>query len=267
MLKNTLRGYARAWNPGTRHPRIVFLHLPRTGGTALAKDILFLNFPRSRWCHVNYSRDLTPLGGADDPLQWAESKRGRVLVMAGHMPFGIAERFPGPSEYVTLLRDPISRTVSDYHYCRENPSNPAYPVARKLSLIEFVERGYGLTHDCYTRWLSNATYGSEFANDGEMLRAAQTNLASFAVVGITERFDESVRRICERYRLHRRPLSAVNRNEATPSGAEITAEERCVIVRYNALDQVLYEDCRKRFGVGGPQARDQTDTLDLSAHT
>lgn len=228
-------------------PRIVFFHLPRTGGTALVKDILFPNFPRSRWCHVNYSPDLKPLNGAHDPLAWTESKRGRVLLLAGHMPFGLDRQFPGPSEYVTLLRHPITRTVSDYYFCRRNPSNPAHAAARRLSLIEFVEGGYGMSHNCYVRWLSKAAYGTEFRTDDEMLKSAQTNLAEFSLVGLTELFEVSVRRICDRYGLTLYPPSKINRNDATPHGGDISTEERRVLSRYNALDMVIYEDCRKQF--------------------
>ena len=70
---------------------------------------------------------------------------------AGHMPLELTRHFPGPFESATMLRDPVARTVSDYYHCRQNPANPAHEVARNLSLVEFVEQGYGLTHNCYAR--------------------------------------------------------------------------------------------------------------------
>ena len=250
--------------------RIVFLHLPRTGGTALAKDILLPNFPRSRWCHVNYGSDLRAQDGADDPLQWSVAKRRRIRLLAGHMPLELPHHFPGPSESVTMLRDPVARTVSDYHYCRQNPSNPAYEMARNLSLIQFVERGYGLTHNCYARWLSNASYGTRFSGEHEMLQAARTNLATIALAGITEWFEISVRRICERYRLKEAPLSTANRNDATPRGIHISAQERRIIMRHNELDGVLYEEARKQFVIESARTtpnRAGTATLERPAYT
>ncbi len=244
MLKDILSLPSRG---GNRRPRIVFFHLPRTGGTALVKDVLFPNFRQSRWCHVNCGKDLKPVDDSHDPLAWSEAKRGRIRLLAGHMPFGLERHFPGPSEYVTLLRDPISRTVSDYYHCRENSTNSAHAAACSLSLTEFVERGYGLTHNCYTSLLSNAVYGAEFQTGDEMLSAARANLARFALVGITEMFDISIVRICERYHLVRFPLTASNRNDATPEGNDISSEERAVISRYNHYDQLLYEEYRTKF--------------------
>jgi len=268
MLGDILTRIAKPQTNGI--PRLVFLHLPRTGGTALAKDVLFPNFPRSSWCHVNYGRDLEPVDGADDPLRWTESRRGRVRLLAGHMPVDFARHFPGQSEYVTLLRDPIARTISDYYHCRENPTNPAHEAARKHSLIEFVERGRGLTHNCYAHWLSNAVYGTVYETDDEMLEAARKNLRTFTFVGITELFDASVRRICERYDLTPHQLSRRNRNDATPRGSDVSAAARRVIRRYNELDQVLYEEFPMRFRndqAHSQRSRAERDTLDQPAHT
>ena len=268
MLTDLLASLAFSRTKGK--PRLVFLHLPRTGGTALAKDILFPNFPRSYWCHVNYRQDLEPVGGAHDPLRWTESRRGRVRLLAGHMPVDFAQYFPGPSEYVTLLRDPIARTISDYYFCRRNRTNPAHEAARKYSLIEFVERGHGLTHNCYARWLSNAIYGAVYRTDDEMLEAARKNLTTFAFVGITELFDASVRRICEKCGLTQYPLSSRNRNDATPRGKDVSVAARRVIYRHNELDRAIYEEFRKRFcdeEVQRRPARAETDTLERPAHT
>lgn len=270
MLNKILDGIRGTSDLRHGRPRIVFLHLPRTGGTALAKDILFRNFPRSRWCHVNYDHDLRPQAGADDPLRWTAARRSRIQVLAGHMPLGLAEHFPGRSESVTMLRNPIKRTVSDYCYCHRNPANAAHEMARKLSLVEFVERGYGLTHNCYARWLSNAIYGTRFSTEDEMLEAARKNLGTFTLVGITEWFEMSVRRICERYQLTEGPLSAVNRNDETSKEIQISAEERRVIVRCNELDGLIYEEARVRFRNDTARMavdRGGTDTLEQPAYT
>ncbi|HLN00099.1 MAG TPA: hypothetical protein VK335_12495 [Bryobacteraceae bacterium] len=103
-----------------------------------------------------------------------------------------------------------------------------------------------------------------------MLQAAQKNLATFALVGITEWFEISVRRICERYQLTQGPLSAVNRNDATPQGKGISAEERRVIIRHNELDRLIYEEAREQFRNHTFQTtlgRAEPDTLERPVHT
>ncbi|HYM07662.1 MAG TPA: sulfotransferase family 2 domain-containing protein [Terriglobales bacterium] len=231
-------------NPG---PRIVFFHLPRTGGTSLSKDILFPNFPRSRWCNVNFAPEMEPLDGAHRPLMWPAWRRKRIQLLAGHMPFGFALHFPGPSEYITLVRDPIARTISDYYFCRNNPANPAHEAAIRLSLVEFVERGHAFTQNCYARWLSNEPFGAYFRDPDEMLRRALSNLSQFSFIGITEQFEVAVQRLCERYGLVPHAATKVNRNAATPEARAVSAEEHEVLRRANALDLVIYEECLRRF--------------------
>ena len=108
------------------------------------------------------------------------------------MPFGFAQHFPGESEYFTFVRNPISRAVSDYHFCRKNPANPAFPAANRLSLTEFVEANYSYGQNGQVRWLSNAAYGAPFASEEAMLEEAMKNLAQISFVGITEQFDISI---------------------------------------------------------------------------
>jgi hypothetical protein len=247
MLKDMfsrLGTLARKRNPKVR---LTFLHLPRTGGTAITQDILFRNFRHGHWCHVNYGPDMQVLSGAHDPLSWTERKRQRISLLAGHMPFGFAEHFPGPSEYVTLLRDPIARVVSDYFFCRQNPTNPAYPFANKLPLVEFVARGYGSSQNCYAQWLSNAAFGARFGSEEEILDAALKNLSQFSLIGITEQFDLSIEHICKRYDLVTYPVNEVNKNAATPEGRSISDEEIQVVRGHNLLDLAIYDVCVKLF--------------------
>jgi len=242
-------------------PRIVFFHLPRTGGTSLSKDTLFPNFSKSRWCNVNFAPDIEPLHGAHDPLKWPEWRRKRIRLLAGHMPFGFAKHFPGPSEYVTLIRDPIARTISDYYFCRKHPSNPAHEAATTLSLVEFVERGYGFSQNCYARWLSNEPFGAKFRDADEMLQQAMTNLSQFSFIGITEQFDVAVRRLCQKYGLVPHATTSVNRNAATPKTRHVSAEEYGVLRRANALDLVIYKECWRRFGAADSESSTQSEQV------
>ena len=165
------------------------------------------------------------------------------------MPFGFAEHFPGQSEYITMIRDPIARAISDYFFCLMNPSNPAHQAATNLPLHEFVSKGYGSTQNCYARWLSNAAYGAKFSSQDEMLREAMRNLSQFSFIGITEQFDLSVARLCRKYGLVLRAASEINRNAATPEAKSLSEDEQEVLRTSNALDLVIYEECRRRFAV------------------
>src|ERR1700730_13126231 len=247
MLKNIfsrLGILARKQNTKVRLP---FLHLPRTGGTTITWDILFPNFRREHCCIVNYGPDMLALGGAPDPLSWSTRKRESSSLIAGHMPFGFAEHFPGPSEYLTMVRDPIARVVSDYFFCRQNPTNPAYPFAITLPLVEFVAQGYGSSQNCYAQWLSNAAFGAKFRSEDEILEAALKNLSQFSFIGITEQSDLSIEQICKRYNLAVYPVTEVTKNRATPEGRHVSEEEIQVVRGHNLLDLAIYDVCLKLF--------------------
>jgi hypothetical protein len=235
---------ARKRNPKVR---LTFLHLPRTGGTAITRDILFRNFRHGHWCHVNYGADMQVLSGAHDPLSWTERKREKVSLLAGHMPFGFAANFPGISEYVTIVREPIARVVSDYYFCRQNPTNPAHAFATTLPLVEFVARGYGSSQNCYAQWLSNAAFGAKFRDEDKMLDAALKNVSQFSFIGITEQSDLSIERICNRYDLAIYPVTEVNKNASTPEERSISEEEIQAVRGHNLLDIAIYDVCLKLF--------------------
>ena len=232
---------------GERVLRLAFYHLPRTGGLALTRDILRPNFLPWQRCHVNYDYRMTVLNGTHDPRGWPEWRRRLVRLLAGHMPFGFAGVFPGVTEYATMVRDPVTRAVSDYYFCRKDPSNPFHPLVMKQPLAEFVERNAVYAQNCYARWLSNQAFGETYRSKNEMLEAAMENLGRISLIGVTEEYDESVRRLCGRYRLSPRPTTKANRNDSTPAGRQISPAERELISHYNSLDMVIYEECVKRF--------------------
>jgi hypothetical protein len=157
------------------------------------------------------------------------------------MPFGLASRLPGCFDYVTFLRDPVARAVSDYYFCALNQSNPASAAAQRLSLIEYVEENHGLSNNCYVRWLSNSLFGEAFSSDAEMMDVALENLSKFSFVGITEQFDSSLERLCLKYGLVPYGRTELNRNQATPRSKSLSDDELRVIQRHNSLDLALYQ--------------------------
>ena len=217
-------------------------------------DVLFENFSWWRRCHVNYDDKMDVQHRGRDPRSWSAWRRKQVRLVAGHMPFGFAQHFPGASESFTFVRDPISRAVSDYHFCRQNPANPAFPAANKLSLTEFVEANYSFVRNGQARWLSNAAYGARFDTEEAMLEEAMKNLTQISFVGITEQFDVSLKRLCNRYRLRTHFNPGPNKNAFTPRGNRLSEEEVSVLRRHNRLDLVIYEHCLQRFATPGRAA-------------
>jgi hypothetical protein len=125
-------------------PIFVFVHLPRTAGTSM-RAVFRQAFTREE---IFFVEEFLPVeaerfGGPSSMLaNLPRTARDRLRLLAGHQPVALARRiFDRPVHYLTFLRDPIERVVSDYFYCRSEVDNPAHPYAVSLSAGEFAEPG------------------------------------------------------------------------------------------------------------------------------
>src|SRR4051812_12459055 len=102
--------------------RILFVHLGRTGGTTLRKDVLHQCVPREAIFSVDLPEPPSRHGTVEELLAMPRKQQEKLRVVLGHMPFGLRDRLPWPESwhYVTFLRDPIARSVSEYYQIRES---------------------------------------------------------------------------------------------------------------------------------------------------
>jgi hypothetical protein len=230
---------------------VIFLHIGKTGGSSL-RSLLRRQFRRNE---VLEFRAPIPTDGrlrregaleAFAALPQAERVRAR-LVMA-HTPYGIHELIPRPSTYVTMLRDPEKLVVSLYRYIKRTPKHILHDevLRRDLGLEEFVRSGLSLeTDNSQVRALAGDTT-TPFGGCGpQMLELAVRHLDErFSVVGLTERFDESVVLMGRAFGWHR--LRYYEANVAPAAREPIPAAVLDLIRSQNALDIDLYAWARKR---------------------
>jgi len=234
------------WQPwGTKHDvRLVFVHLPRTGGTSLTRDF----FPKVFRPDQRFSVD-NPLPGYQvgsvPQLQGLPPRvQKRLGLIVGHMPFGVADALTGagPWHYVTLLRDPVERVVSEYHQVRTEPSHPAHVLVQNLSLIDYVRGNFGHAHNGMTRYLANEVYGATFSSSSAMLRHALANARRCLLIGFTQRLSEFVWALCAYFHWAVPPIG--NHNSARPTNDYLDPATEASIRACNALDIELYETLR-----------------------
>ena len=216
---------------------LIFMHLPKTAGTTLASSLQW-NFPPHRTLHIDL------LGMRLEEVERVPiEQRANLLLLHGHIAYGIHRFIPRPCRYVTLLREPIPRVVSAYKHALRTPHHELHDrlVDGKVGLEEFVETFWvDKRMSRQTRQLCDQHFG---LLDREALDKAKRNLASFLVVGLTERFEES-------FALLRRaiPLSRpvfVTRNV----GQQLQVSARAVelIREKERFDLELYEFARALF--------------------
>jgi hypothetical protein len=254
-------------------PLLVFVHIPKTGGTVLT-SVLRTNEPGDGIRHggnvfkgsgglrqhVRFERLLANDAGELD----------RARFIAGHFPLGIREFMPPNREarYFALLREPADRTLSHFFRIRERRGGAEAPnklglppLPADATVEDALERGY--IHDnVQTRMLSGLPEPFGEVTD-EMLGRAKQNLRGLAFIGLTERFDESLvlakRRLGLRTILYR---SKGRVNEKRPRGGDVPDELRRAAEACNRYDLELYKHAEQLFE-SAPERRELDFEVEL----
>ncbi|MEM7756955.1 MAG: sulfotransferase family 2 domain-containing protein [Cyanobacteria bacterium P01_A01_bin.40] len=224
---------------------VIFLHLPKAAGTTLCD--IFLRQYQAESIHL---LDGTNFDQAqEDFKQLSPEEKAQIKILMGHMYFGLHEYLPHPATYVTMLRNPIDRVVSYYHFIKKARNHPDYEMmkTKNISIEDYCQMGVVNMCNGQTRFLSG-NQESAF-NGSEILEQAKKNLQEyFSVVGIQEKFDESLLMLRNKLAWKKMPYYyRRNTNRTKSYRQEISNSTRAVIEKYNELDLELYEYATKIF--------------------
>jgi hypothetical protein len=224
--------------------RFFFVHLQKTGGTAL--------FQRLREC---FGPDAVYPGPADRGsveavlsishlLRRWDDDRGALRVITGHFPFATTAVLGAPFATFTVLRDPIERTLS---LLRRRQAIEARFDGLELDAIYEDEALQPIIRNHMVKMLSlrpdelvDVPLTEPFVADAAHLDAARQNLAAIDVVGIQERFDDFCGALEARFGWDLGAPRFANRTTPRPASDEL----RRRIAVDNARDVELYEHAR-----------------------
>jgi hypothetical protein len=175
---------------------LIFLHVPKTAGISVSQTIV-RNFPEAQVyhvrnpAHVNGPTFSKNHGTVEEFERLPEAQRGSFRCILGHMHFGLHEHVPGPAAYVTVLRDPVERLLSQYgQYCRMVRSGEMGGGTDVPSLEEFCRQKHRAMDNHQARFLCGRAFDRHSRQ--ENVERAKENLRTwFRVVGTLERFDET----------------------------------------------------------------------------
>lgn len=162
---------------------------------------------------------------------------GDLAAVMGHFWYGLHEHVDRPARYFTIVRDPVERVLSGFYFYGER-------FGLQTTLEEYVESGRDFEIDnAQTRRLVGRLPDADvrFVECSEtMLERAKRNLERFAVVGLSERFDESFVLMARTFGWRYPTYDVYNVSRTRPRGAEIPHPVRERLVERNRYDYDLY---------------------------
>jgi len=220
---------------------IIFLHLPRTAGTTLNRliereyplfDIYSVDPVFSRWSRACL-------------FGFSQRRLERFCVFKGHMPFGLHKRLPQPATYVAVMRRALERVISAYCFMSSYKLHPNYWKFRRegWTLEDFVRRSP--RENVQTKMIAGADYDEPCT--AEILAKAKENLRYFSVVGVAERFEESLALMKLRFGWKLESYSSFNVNRRCQRKRNLPQSTLALITERNRFDIELYEYAAKRF--------------------
>jgi hypothetical protein len=224
---------------------VIFLHIPKAAGTTLHRIIEQQYEPNTIFT-IHEGKTII------DFKNLSEAQRARIRVLKGHLYFGLHEFLPRPSTYITMVRDPIERVISHYYFELRTPSHELYKKikSQNMSLEDFVRSGVCLHLDNgQTRLLSTTGAGIGYGQcSNELLESAKKNLREhFAVVGLVERFDETLILLKRKFKWKMPFYIKQNVTKQRPLKENIPKDTLKLIESYNQLDIELYKYTQKLF--------------------
>lgn len=178
--------------------------------------------------------------------------KAAIKLLHGHLSFGLHTYLPGDSTYFTFLRDPVERVISHYYFLRSHPDLfwiPEEIEQKALSFHEVLERDMIMDiTNVQTRLLAGLPY--LFPSDAytdEHLETAKQNLQNHFLVGLTERFDESLLLLSRAFGWQNIYYKRRNVTSQRPHRQEMPAKTVDLIKRKNELDVALYAFAQELF--------------------
>jgi Galactose-3-O-sulfotransferase len=264
-------------------PLLVLLHIPKTAGMTLA-TILHAHYDAAFVGGVGGDKQDPPEQRAPNVFSRPEhldaglrqaSKEG-TRALAAHITYGLRDRLPGDARWLTVLREPVERTLSQYYFFVSPPGKRAGagagfvppwlpPPSPELTLDEcLTERGY-IPDNLQTRMLCGLVSPYD-PLPADALEQAKRNLRDrFAYVGTTERFEEFLALLNVELGWPTVAYKRSNANPKRPKKDDLAPDVRRLVEERNVLDSELYafagELLADALAGAGPAVADEVDVI------
>ena len=270
-----------------KKPVLIFLHIPKTGGISLIEAInKMLKYKNTLWIE-NASSFIPPAAAATPPpplqrmtsstqklqreidsfLKMPQEMRDRLDFIYGHMPYGIHQFLSRPCLYITMLRDPVQRSLSGYYQLmRDVKNNTALnwniPVQdrNKYTFEEYMIGKHRILKEAFKNqfisYLNNIPHRNTIEADGN-IRQQEEHMETvkeymqkhFMLAGTTQRHSDFLFLLC-RMTGHKPPFYLIENK--TPAAqrmrsAQLKPDVLAELYRRRAAEYEVYRYVQQLF--------------------
>ena len=234
--------------PSITKTSVVFQHVAKTAGSTF-ENILNRQYDPNRIYRLTADTPDELLRAIHRYKRMSLAERASYDLVAGHSAFSVFDDIPGQRVGITFLRDPVERVISHYFYAKRRPDHPLYSMAMDLDLGDYTLSLPNELQNRCTQVFASLTHREINADPEAALAVAKKNLkVHFRVIGLTERFDESIVLIAHRLGWNQFPYyQRLNVTSKRPKRSQVSDQALRVIREANALDIRLYESASEWF--------------------
>jgi hypothetical protein len=225
--------------------RFFFVHIMKTGGATLRQHV-YANFRDGEVYPVPKLDNMDRAWLVDCLLSLPAERRAVTRAYTGHFPFVVSQLLGIDVVTLTIVRDPVERTISYLKHCKRY-----HKQHRKLSLEEIYQDDFHFQcfiHNHQAKIFSMTTddplesYMDVIDVDDWRLEVAKENLDKVDVLGIHERYGEFLDVLRQRFgwRFDQVPNRRVGREQW-----EAPSALRRRIADDNAADMAFYEHAKR----------------------